>query len=103
MVGFHLEAVARGKAGVRLVNVAVGKHGVDVSGQEVVPEFVSNAEILESDAVDVRRASDSKRTAVAQERARDATRARRLRYRLDAKFLCSRYRRSGRKVSEAAS
>lgn len=34
MVGFELVAIARDKAGVRLVNVAVAKYRIDMSRQE---------------------------------------------------------------------
>ena len=37
------------------MNIAVSEHGINVAGQEVVPELVRDAEILESDVVYVGR------------------------------------------------
>ena len=53
------------------MNIAVSKHGIDVARQEVVPEFVRDAEVLESDVVDVGRVGDSEPVAGAQEHAGD--------------------------------
>ena len=80
------------------MNVTIGENCVDVAAQEVVPELVSHAEVLESGAVDVSRVSDSEGIAAAQKHARNALGAGRLGHDLDSEILCERdrvYRKRG--------
>jgi len=59
MIGFEFVPIAGCEPGVRFMNIAVGEHGVDVTGKEKVPEFMGDAEPFKSGIIEVRGIGDS--------------------------------------------
>jgi hypothetical protein len=74
MIGFELVPIAGCEPGVRFMNIAVGEHGVDVTGKEKVLEFMGDAEPFESRIIEVRGIGDSVRIADPHQHPRYASR-----------------------------
>src|SRR5436190_23931540 len=98
MIGFTFVAISRPEARSRFVDVSLSENCVDMAWHEIVSEFMSDAEVLESEIIDVRGIRDSIRIAHSQQHSGNALCAWVLGHDLDVELASKRYRIYGKRV-----